>query len=215
VQVGEVSVNKLQQQSLQAKDARFVTDIIDEGFANAEAKLDELLNRTAQNENKPVPISFGGVALNRDYYNLFVVSSAKFDNSNGSFVISNKKALVESIEPQVKKQFFDLRDDSVLERILSLPSLFMNENVDYKRSRPGQKALFGRVTDIEFAGKDIRISFEGSTLIFLQSVTDISHNLGIIGNPGCSELNNTHWTIKQIDLIKVLTDAGLLASQVI
>jgi hypothetical protein len=34
--------------------------------------------------------------------------------------------------------------------------------------------------------------------------------LNIIGNPGCSELNNTHWTIKQVDLIDVLTETGLL-----
>ena len=209
-------MNKLQEQSLQAKDARFITGIIDDGIVNDEANhaktqkmIGELLNRSAQPDEKKLPLSFGGVTLNREFYNLFVIGGKNFDS--GSFTISKAKVfLTEYIEPDIKKQFNKLRDDGVVTRILSLPSLFMNENTDYMKSRPGQKALFGRVTDLTIEPNDIRISFEAETQIFQQSITDISHNLGIIGNPGCSELNHTHWTIKRIDLIKVLTETGLM-----
>ena len=198
-------MNKLQQQSLQAKDARYVTEVIDEGFDKTHAMLNELLQRDTP---KSIPLSFGGVSLNREYYNLFVIGGEKFKNSE--FTIQKDRALTTSIEPNVKKRFFNLYDDRVVEQIFSLPSLFMSENVDYMRSRPGQKVLFGRVTDLTIEPNDIRISFEAEMQIFQQSITDISHDLGIIGNPGCSELNNTHWTIKQVDLINVLTRTGLM-----
>jgi hypothetical protein len=198
-------MNKLQQQSLQAKESQFVVDIIDEGFADekdnhakTQAMISELLNRAAQTDAKVSPLSFGGVALNREYYNLFVVGGEKFDKDSGSFTVAKDRALVTGIEPDVKQCFFNLRDDSVAERILSLPSLFMSENKDFMRSRPGQKALLGRVTDLAIEPNNIRISFEADIRIFQQSITDISQNLGILGNPGCSELNNTHWTIKRV-----------------
>jgi hypothetical protein len=169
--------------------------------------IGELLRRDIP---KALPLSFGGVALSREYYNLFVIGGEKFDS--GSFTIPKERALVIGIEPDVKQRFFfDLRNDSVVEQILSLPSLFMSENADFMRSRPGQKALLGRMTDLAIEPNDIRVSFEADIQIFQQSITDISQYLGILGNPGCSELNNTHWTIKQIDLVKILTETGLLA----
>jgi hypothetical protein len=205
-----MKMNKLQEQALQAKDARFVTSIIDEGNAKTHEMLGELLKRnTAMGSNVLSP-SFGGVSPNREYYNLFIIGGEKFDG--GSFTVAKDRALVTAIEPDVKKRFFNLRDDSVVEWILSMPSLFMSENIDFMRSRPGQKAFFGRVTDLAIEPNGIRISFEAGIQIFQQSITDISHDLGIVGNPGCSELNNTHWTIKRTDLIKVLTEKGLLVS---
>ena len=211
-------MNKLQEQSLQAKDARYVTEIIDDGFAEGsanhaktQAMIGELLNRSNQPDTKMPTLLFSGTAINREFYNLFVIGGEKFDK--GSFTIPKTKALVESIEPAVKHQFFNLRDDSVVERLLTLPSLFMSENADFMRSRPGQKALLGRITDLKIEPNDIWISFEVDAKIFQQKITDLTRNLGILDNPGCSELNNTHWTIKQVDLIEVLTDAGLLVIQ--
>jgi hypothetical protein len=118
---------------------------------------------------------------------------------------------VEYIDPKVKKKFFNIRDDAVVEKILTLPSLFMAENADYMRSRTGAKAILGIVTNLEILPTTIEVSFEPMTKIFQQSITDISAKLALPGNPGISELNHTHWTIKPIDLIAVLTENGLLA----
>jgi hypothetical protein len=147
----------------------------------------------------------------REYYNLFVIGGEKFDS--GSFTVSRRCSLTEFIEPEVKRQFFNIQDSCVVERILSFPSLFMSENPDYMRSRPTQKALLGRVTDLELLTSDIRISFETMILIFQQSVTDVSRDLAMHSSPGNSELNKTHWTIKQIDLIEPLVRHGLLSSE--
>jgi hypothetical protein len=209
-------MNRLQEQSLQAKDSRYITDVLDDGFADNSANhektqemLTELLNRSDKTVKMTAPPLLGGLPFDREFYNLFVIGGEKFES--GSFTVSKERALVACIEQDVKIRFFNLRDDSVVERILSLPSLFMSENVDYMRSQPGQKALLGRVTDLEIGTNAIKISYEASARILQQRVTDISHSLGMLGNPGSSELNDTHWTIKQIDLVKVLTDTGLLA----
>jgi len=209
----DLAMNKLQQQSLKAKDARYVTEIIYEGFAEGnanhakmQATLDELLIRTVQPDTTTLPILFGGAELNREYYNLFVIGGEKFDGIN--FTVPKTKALVASIEPDVKKRFFNLHDDRVVEQILRLPSLFMSENADYMKSYPGQKALLGCVTELTVEPNNIRFSFYAYAQVYQQRITDISKNLGIMGNPGCSELNNTHWTIKRIDLMKALTKIG-------
>ena len=211
-------MNKLQEQSLQAKDARFIANIIDEGSANDEANhmktqemIGELLNRSAHQEPMKPRFLFGSATLSREFYNLFVIGGGKFDR--GSFTISKAKVFsTEYIEPRIKTQFNKLRDDSVVEQILSMPSLFLSENADYMKSRPGQKALLGRVTDLTIEANDIRITFTADIALLQQSITDISQELGIQGSPGCSELNTTHWTIKQIDLIKKLADAGMSVS---
>ena len=65
-------MNKLQEQSLQAKDARYLTDIIDEGNAKTQEMIGELLSRSNQSDAKTPMLSFGGVALNRNFYNLFI-----------------------------------------------------------------------------------------------------------------------------------------------
>jgi hypothetical protein len=200
-------MNKSQQLSLTAKETPVIAEMIEDGNAKTHELLGEVLS-SIQGVKSNIPLSFGGVMLNREYYNLFVIGTEKFDGD--SFTVAKTSSLVSAIEPDVKDKFFNIRDDSVVEQILTLPSLFMSENVDFMRSRPGQKALLGRVTELSIERNDIRLSFEADVKIFQQSITDISHSLGILGNPGCSELNNTHWTIKQVDLIGVLTENGLL-----
>ncbi len=209
-------MNKLQEQSLQANDSRYVTDILDDGFAENSANhektqemLGELLKRTDITVGMTAPPLLGGMPFDREFYNLFVIGDEKFESD--SFTVAKDQALRACIEQDVKERFFNLRDDSVVDRVLTLPSLFMSENTDYMRSKPGQKALFGRVTELEIGVNTIKISYAVLAQLYQQSVTDISHSLGMLGNPGSSELNNTHWTIKRIDLVKVLTDTGLLA----
>ena len=209
-------MNKLQQQSLQAQDARYLTDILDEGFTNdganhtkTQAMLGELLNRSNHTNMGGLPLSFGGVTINREHYNLFVIGGEKFNN--GNFVISKSDVFpAEYIEADIKKQYMNLRDDNVVMKIFSLPSIFMSENIDFLQASPRQRVLFGRVTDLEINPNDIRIAYTVESQIYQQSITDISHDLGILDNPGCSELNRTHWTIKKVDLLKVLSELALM-----
>jgi hypothetical protein len=45
-----------------------------------------------------------------------------------------------------------------------------------------------------------------SALIVCPPLRRLARVIGVLGNPGYSDLNNTHWTIKQVDLIKALTE---------
>lgn len=148
-----------------------------------------------------------------EYYNLFVVGGEKFegDRIGGEFTISKANVLVtEYTDSNIKQKFYNLRDNSVVSQILRLPSLFMDENADFKRSHPCQKALLGRVTNLEIKPNSIGISFSGNQLVFQQNITDLSQALGLFANPGRSELNKTHWAIKRVNLVDVLMHAGLI-----
>jgi len=203
------SLDRLQQQFMQSADAPYIADLISEGFAATRAMIDERDGRNNPKDIKPNLPSFGYIDYCREYFNLFVVGGEEF--KTGSFIISKTKALAEHIEPSVKEQFSKIRDYSVIEQILSFPSLFMSENADFMRSHPGQMVLFGRVTGLSIEPDYIKISFEATTEIIQQRITDMSQLLGIDNSPGCSELNNTHWTIKQADLTGILAEAKLLA----
>ncbi|GHV17905.1 hypothetical protein FACS18949_17130 [Clostridia bacterium] len=211
-------MNKMQELSLTPDDMPTIAGMIAEGYADndsshakTQAMLGAVLNRIQEGAGTMPPVAFGDSAVCREYCNVFVNDVEKFDR--GWFTVPKRKALVSFIEPEVKKRFFNIQDEHVVEQILSFPSLFMSENPDYMRSRPGQKALLGRVTDLELLKNDVKISFAVELQIFQQSVTNISQSLKLLDAPGCSELNDTHWTIKQIDLIAVLAENGLVPPQ--
>jgi hypothetical protein len=214
--MGEIpNMNKTQELSLTPDDMPTIAGMITEGYADndsshakTQAMLGEVLNRIQGGTSTILPVAFGGSTVCREYCNIFVVGGEKFDR--GWFTIPKQRSLVSFIEPEVKSRFFNIQDERVAERILSFPSLFMGENPDYMRSRPGQKALLGRVTDLELLKNDVKISFVSELQIFQQNITNISQSLKLLDAPGSSELNDTHWTIKQLDLIAALTENGLL-----
>jgi hypothetical protein len=210
-------MNRLQDLTLTENDARTLAGMIDSGNADSTAShaktqemLGELLRQQSTAGRTNVPLSFGGTESNQEYYNIFVVGDEEFDK--GWFTVHKSKALTISIEPAVKKRFSNIRDNKVVEEILTLPSLFMSENADYMRSSPGQTALLGRVTKIKLLRNDVKFSFEGEVRLFQQSITDISEKLSMDCTPANSELNQTHWTIKQANLIQILNENGLLAA---
>lgn len=211
-------MNKMQELSLTSDDMPTIAGMIAEGYADSnssraktQAMLGAVLNRIQESTGAMPHVAFDGSAVCHEYCNVFVVGGEKFDL--GWFTISKRKSLVSFIEPEVKSRFFNIQDERVVEQILSFPSLFMSENLDYMRSRPGQKALLGRVTDLELLKNDVKISFAVELQIFQQSVTNISQSLKVLDAPGYSELNDTHWTIKQIDMIAVLVENGLMPQQ--
>jgi hypothetical protein len=134
-------MNKLQELSTTATDAPTLAGLIDSGniadaenHARTQELLDEVLSRMPKTAQTAVPMYIGGAKLSREYYNLFVIGAEKFDK--GVFQIDKNHSLVEYIDPKVKKKFFNIRDNAVVEEILTLPSLFMAENADYGRDRP-------------------------------------------------------------------------------
>jgi hypothetical protein len=79
------------------------------------------------------------------------------------------------------------------------------------KTAPEQVAYYGFVTDIKVLQTGyVKLKFRCLAEIPQQAINGIAHLLDIFGGNGITELNHTHWTIKNIDLIEELTDAGLL-----
>ena len=137
------------------------------------------------------------------YYNLFVVNGETFDN--GRFFVQADRALTESIDTGIKNRLAKLTDEAKAE-IKTYPSLFMNE-ID--RRNLTQIAHYGFVTDIYVQGSDIRIEFQKLSELPLHSLNSIHQQLALEGRPHINELDRSHWTVKQVNLLEELRIAGI------
>lgn len=141
-----------------------------------------------------------------DYYNLFVISD---EIINWRFTIPKDRSLQSGSD--IVKKLANLTPESIAQ-IKTFPSLFMNENTQYGgRTSPIQEAYYGFVTDLRVQENGfIKIRFRCEAKINQQQINDIVHMLDIHAGSGIMELNHTHWTIKNVNLIEELTEAKLL-----
>ena len=111
----------------------------------------------------------------------------------------------------IVNKFADLTHEAI-EQIKTFPSLFMYENTEYGgRTALDQEAYFGFVTDLRVQENGlIKVRFRCVAKINQQQINDIARLLDIHEGSGIMELNQTHWTIKHVDLIEELTEAELL-----
>jgi hypothetical protein len=146
-----------------------------------------------------------------EYYNLFVIGDEDF--SAGHFIVPKNRALAEPefIEKAIKAEFASLSEPAIA-KIKTFPSIFASENHSYGKTDNEHLAIFGMVTDVHIQENGIKIHLHSLNYIPQQMLNEISQDLAICARSSFSELNHTHWTIKQIDLIEELTDAGLLPS---
>lgn len=96
-------------------------------------------------------------------------------------------------------------------QIKTFPSIFAAEShfIDYQLD-PNQTAYLGFVKKIKVQQNNlIKIHFEKLHFISHQTLLNLMSELEIIGRPRCSELERTHWAIKNINLIEVLEDVGI------
>lgn len=167
----------------------------------------------------PQGMPFGGMPyqiyvpprVDREYYNLFVLGTEEFDK--GYFKIPRTRALCEYMTEETK-QLFSVMTVPVMERIKTLPSLFMQENQQYGAAGVDQQAIYGFVSDIKIYDDSIKIYFTGYRVdIPQQRLNELNEELAISAHKAYSELNRTHWAIKRVDLITELSEAGIQVPQ--
>lgn len=148
------------------------------------------------------------VTVTRDYYNLFVIGDEDF--SAGHFIVPKDRALAELafITADIKAEYASLSAPAI-EKIKTFPSIFASENHSYGRTDDAHYAIFGLITDIRIQENGIKVYFRFLNYIPQQKLNEISQKLAIRAKSTLNELNHTHWTIKQIDLIEELTVAGI------
>jgi len=148
-------------------------------------------------------------ALNREYYNLFVMGGETFSAfSSGHFLVPKDRALTECVSPDIKTLVNPLHAET-LEFIKSLPAIFMSENENFARFDDTQQAYFGMVRDVRVQMNGIKLSYQTLNAIPQRRLFDLMSELDILGRPSFSELSRTHWAIKHVNLIEELRDAGI------
>jgi hypothetical protein len=145
-------------------------------------------------------------ALNADYYNLFVIGNETF--SDGHFIVPKERALTESITIENKAIFSCLTEDAIAQ-IKTFPSLFASKNHQYGKTDGDHNAIFGLVTDVRIQDNGVKIRFHQLWPVPQQKLNEATHRIALDSAASFNELNRTHWTIKQVNLLEELKAAGI------
>lgn len=144
--------------------------------------------------------------INLDYYNLFVISDENF--TTGHFVISKERALTESIDSELKMYYSTLSESAIAD-IKTFPALFASENHSFGKTDEEHLAYLGIISDIKIQDNGIKIYYQLFSSIPQQRLNELTQELSLKRASYINELNRTHWTIKKINLIEELKDAGI------
>lgn len=154
----------------------------------------------------PISVSADSHDVSREYYHLFVIGS-EIRNHRFSMpkdrVLTGKSTVIERLSAL---------DDAAIAEIKKLPALIMNENTNYGgKTSEEQEAYVGFITALKIQENGlIRFRFRSIAKVNQQRLNDIALLLDIFTGSGVMELNHTHWTIKNVDLIDELIEANLL-----
>ena len=149
-----------------------------------------------------------GINFNRDYYNLFVWGADLDIEHLTPFKVTSDRALTEFMDAAVKEMFSTLADDLIVQKVLSLPCLFANENRYAGRAEANQTVGFGYIKQIKVRRTGVMIYPHVMCRLPQQKINEALFELDLYGHPSYNEFNRSHWSIKKIDLIAELVDMG-------
>jgi len=144
--------------------------------------------------------------VNEDYYNLFVIGDETF--TGGYFIVPKKCALTESIAPELKSLYAKLDMDAIA-TIKTFPAIFAGKNHQYCCAGSNQEAYLGFVNDISIQDNGIKVSFHLLYAIPQRRLNELACEISIDCASAFNEFDNTHWTIKRINIIEKLRKAGI------
>lgn len=132
-----------------------------------------------------------------EYFNL-IIGYDPFEKDY--IIVDNARALTEYISDEVKGEFSGWTVGAI-EKIKKLPTIILME----RDGTDEQQAVFAFIKDIKVQDNGIKVYFQRYFPIqfaFLkENLSELAMNL--------FELTRTHWTIKKIDLLEVMHDAGI------
>jgi hypothetical protein len=140
------------------------------------------------------------------YYSLFV----RDDDApvSGEFLFPKECALTSCIAPAVKARFETLSDSSIVE-ILTFPTIIASVNRNNGRTDGNHYAQYGRISGITFESAGIRIAFQHMHYLPQQRLNEIASDLELNCASLRNELDQQHWTIKEVNLQDALAEAGI------
>jgi len=144
--------------------------------------------------------------INTSRYHLFVCGGESF--TCGFFEVGKDRALVERSTCEEFQRRYVRMTDEIIAELKSYPALFMDETTKEKIDK-GMYVYWGIVTDIKRKTSSIQIYFQILTAIPVQQIIDIRSDLDIMGTPFYGEMNHSHWALKDVNIVDVLSRAGI------
>ena len=143
-----------------------------------------------------------------DYYNLIVYGGEPwFDAETKHITMPMDRAIAEDfyVGHEIKARYSQFTQEAISE-LKTFPCIFAYENFRGKWTKPDHEAAVGQLTRIKKRSNGVEVYFRTLFHVKQQRINELSGILGIIS----LELSRTHWTVKEIDLIEVLQDNGML-----
>lgn len=136
--------------------------------------------------------------LSMDYFNL-IIGYDPFPSDH--IIVDPNRALTEYISDETKEKFGGWTEEAI-EKIKKLPAIITLER---DKSDEQQNAVFAFIKDVRKQENGIKVYYQKYYPIPLSVLWDNMCELAIYQ----FEFTRTHWTIKNIDLLEVLQDAGV------
>lgn len=132
-----------------------------------------------------------------EFYNL-IMGYDPFGSDH--ILVMKARALTEYISDEAKEKFAGWTPEKI-ERIKKLPTIISME----KDGTDGQQAVFAFITDVKVQDNGIKVYFQKYFPVPFSFLAENQSELAL----HLFELTRTHWTIKKIDLLEVMQDAGV------
>ena len=173
--------------------------------------------------NIMLPVSNGTITtptfiqktINMEYFNLFVILGEQYDKPY--FIVDVKRALtvVEGTAKSIHDKLASFSEEAKAE-IMSYPYIFANENYRYSppETPPNgpQMAQYGFITKIQqLHNGDLKIYFQSLTMCPIPQdlLNTMVSELDLQGNEKVNELDRTHWSIKNVNIVEELKLKGV------
>ncbi len=157
-----------------------------------------------------MPAAGGGsmmelLSLDTGLYHLFVTEGSLFQGN--TFSVAKTVSLNRHIRQDIKEHFLELRPAEQAE-LIRFPAVFASVNRGDRETEAVHMAMLGRITAIHVQSSVI--SFEWKAFCpFPQQILNRNESLFSIWHaPAANELEEEHWTMKPVPLIRSLQTVG-------
>lgn len=145
--------------------------------------------------------------LSAECYHL-IVGEVEYSNLHGSITLRSDRVLsTGSTVEQLVARFAALTREAI-DELRTFPVLVAAENDNYGSASEEQIARIGFLTDVRILRSGIRVECFAIDTVPQQVINDLLKELDLWGNSRFNELNQTHWALKNVDLLGVLGAAS-------
>lgn len=164
-------------------------------------------NTTGSNAEDMIAVQ----SFSHTYYQLLV--TCEEDVFQKQYVtVSKERALSQRlVPPEILQRCSGLSEDGI-NVLKTFPAIICRENTDfYGATDPNQYAMYGYITRVMIAAKEIMVAFHPLGAIQQLMLCDKKNAIYFDLNVGCAltDLNHSAWYVHKVDLFQAFDEAGI------